>query len=167
MSIDKFKEEKEDEYDEENELMKEEQYKCEPCDERNVGSLNAPFPTLSSIRWSILVSIARMFMRANMRSLLIRNMLIDWSTARRLEYAICVDMWLKLRNIWKLTSRWNISDLKALNANMMIVINNFHWRNTSSSTWKPIVQANPFDVTCVTLKHTFRKICRGILCDNM
>ena len=33
MAIDKFKEEEEDEYDEENELMKEEQYKCEPCDE--------------------------------------------------------------------------------------------------------------------------------------
>ena len=33
MAIDKFKEEEEDEYDEESELMKEEQYKCEPCDE--------------------------------------------------------------------------------------------------------------------------------------
>ena len=38
MAIDKFKEEEEDKYDEENELMKEEQYKCEPSDESFVKS---------------------------------------------------------------------------------------------------------------------------------
>ena len=105
MAIDKFKEEEEDEYDEENELMKEEQYKCEPCDESFVKErwfIKQSFshPDFNKVEYSCF-HCENVYEGKHAKSFYKKH--VDRLINREKDREC--DMWLKLRNIWKLTSR--------------------------------------------------------------